>query len=376
MTLRIRIKNGLQANAINSENTVIATRDVAVADNEIPIPDTEYTVKDQDNNVLDTGLLVSGKPGQEISVVAGTGGTPFAVDFTADDVTPDTNQVVTFTSSVGASPTLYVWDFGDGTSSNLANPTKKYLAPGTYTVRLFATNGTSSGVKVRTSYLTVTLETPPQTNLQAWYKAGVGASPANMTLSSGKVANWVDAKNGYDIAQATGSKQPAYTSNLLNGYGGLTFTAHQLSIANALFTRTSGSTVIVVFKLNALGGTDVLHEASVSNLYEVYFAQSEPTLYNGNFRPAYWGIHQEEIILTTVFDGANSYVRYNNLPKEMVGNTGTSSSSGFTLGGATGTIGADINATIYEVLVYSSEPSSGDYNLITQYIATKFGIKI
>ena len=34
----------------------------------------------------------------------------------------------------------YLWDFGDGTTSTLVNPTKTYTAQGTYTVRLTATN--------------------------------------------------------------------------------------------------------------------------------------------------------------------------------------------------------------------------------------------
>jgi len=302
---------------------------------------------------------------------------PISVDFSVDDTSAETNQTLTFTSSVsGGSPILYEWNFGDGTSSDDANPTKTYLETGTYTIVLFVTDGTNSGYVVKTNHVVVSLETPPQTNLQAWYKAGVGASPSNMTLSGGKVTNWVDDINAYNIAQGTAIKQPTYTANLLNGYGGVVFTAHQLTIANALFTRVTGSTVIIVFKLNALGGTDVLHEASVSNYYEVYFVNSEAVMYNTNFRPSYWGITKDPVIMTNCFDGANSYNQYNNQTKELVGNTGTSSSSGFTLGGATGSSGSDVSATVYEVMVYSAEPSGGDLTLIKRYLSTKFGIQI
>ncbi|MFY7886192.1 MAG: PKD domain-containing protein, partial [Dolichospermum sp.] len=42
-------------------------------------------------------------------------------------------------TSVGA--VSYLWSFGDGTTSNLTNPTKTYAAFGTYIVKLIATNG-------------------------------------------------------------------------------------------------------------------------------------------------------------------------------------------------------------------------------------------
>ncbi|HEX4887814.1 MAG TPA: PKD domain-containing protein, partial [Luteibaculaceae bacterium] len=40
---------------------------------------------------------------------------------------------------------LLNWDFGDGTTSTALNPTKKYLNPGTYTVRLIARSTTGNG---------------------------------------------------------------------------------------------------------------------------------------------------------------------------------------------------------------------------------------
>ncbi|MEM9337489.1 MAG: PKD domain-containing protein [Bacteroidota bacterium] len=43
------------------------------------------------------------------------------------------------TSSIGPGSLLYAWDFGDGTSSELANPSHEYAAPGIYTLTLTAT---------------------------------------------------------------------------------------------------------------------------------------------------------------------------------------------------------------------------------------------
>ena len=44
----------------------------------------------------------------------------------------------------------YLWDFGDGTASTLANPSKTYNDKGTFTVKLTATNSVS-GKSIQTS---------------------------------------------------------------------------------------------------------------------------------------------------------------------------------------------------------------------------------
>ena len=45
---------------------------------------------------------------------------------------------VQFTDTSAGGPTSWAWDFGDGATSSLANPTHTYAAPGTYTVSLHA----------------------------------------------------------------------------------------------------------------------------------------------------------------------------------------------------------------------------------------------
>lgn len=50
------------------------------------------------------------------------------------------NPVQFIDSSVSSAPLAYYWDFGDGSSSSLQNPTKSYPAAGAYTVSLLITN--------------------------------------------------------------------------------------------------------------------------------------------------------------------------------------------------------------------------------------------
>lgn len=62
---------------------------------------------------------------------------------------------VTFTDQ-STDATSWAWDFGDGGSSVLQNPTHEYAAVGQYTVTLTATNSAGSDPEVKVNYVTVT----------------------------------------------------------------------------------------------------------------------------------------------------------------------------------------------------------------------------
>ena len=57
--------------------------------------------------------------------------------------------------STGTGNLTYIWDFGNGNSSNLQNPTANYVNPGTYTVKLIVTNGTHTDSIIKINYITV-----------------------------------------------------------------------------------------------------------------------------------------------------------------------------------------------------------------------------
>jgi PKD repeat protein len=63
------------------------------------------------------------------------------VGFTFSPLLPTIGQEVQFTNTtVGTGPLTYTWDFGDGQTSNLENPTYVYNAAGSYPVTLIAEN--------------------------------------------------------------------------------------------------------------------------------------------------------------------------------------------------------------------------------------------
>ncbi len=64
-------------------------------------------------------------------------------DFSALSATGCTPLNVQFKDLSSGNPTQWVWDFGNGTSSNLQNPVATYITGGTYTVRLIVKNASS-----------------------------------------------------------------------------------------------------------------------------------------------------------------------------------------------------------------------------------------
>jgi gliding motility-associated-like protein len=76
-------------------------------------------------------------------------------DFTATPLAGCAPHVVYFTNTSTGNPTSYLWDFGNGFTSVLQNPSTTYLTAGSYTVTLTVTNASGSNTKTMTSYITV-----------------------------------------------------------------------------------------------------------------------------------------------------------------------------------------------------------------------------
>jgi len=63
-------------------------------------------------------------------------------------------------------PTDRFWDLGDGATSTEQNPAHTYIAPGTYTVNLTATNADGSSTATKSDYIRVVTPHLSQTSLQ------------------------------------------------------------------------------------------------------------------------------------------------------------------------------------------------------------------
>jgi trimeric autotransporter adhesin len=86
------------------------------------------------------------------------GGSPaqVAAGFTGTPTTGAAPLGVQFSDTSTGGPTSWSWNFGDGGTSTVQNPSHTYTAPGAYTVSLAVSNGTSSDTMTRTGYIVVT----------------------------------------------------------------------------------------------------------------------------------------------------------------------------------------------------------------------------
>jgi len=76
-------------------------------------------------------------------------------NFSANPTSVCQNGTVSFTDLSVGSPTSWLWNFGDGGTSTLQNPTHQYLSPGYKTVSLTASHTGSSNTHAKNDYIHV-----------------------------------------------------------------------------------------------------------------------------------------------------------------------------------------------------------------------------
>ncbi len=108
-----------------------------------------YTVSLTASNAYGSDLL------ERTDYIDAGGGVP-VVSFSVDRTVVPMDTLISFTDESENSPTNWLWDFGDGSSSTEQDPTHSYTTVGTYPVSLTASNGYGSDTEIRTDYITVT----------------------------------------------------------------------------------------------------------------------------------------------------------------------------------------------------------------------------
>ena len=149
----------------------------------------------------------------------------------------------------------YAWSFGDGGSGTGASPTHTYIAAGTYTARLTATDDRgATGADQATVTITANTNLPPVARLTGPMSGTVGASlsfsGATSTDSDGTIASYAwdfgDTQSGTGVSVAhTYANAGSYTVRLtVTDNGGATHSAQQ----NVVITPGGGSQQPFVWK--------------------------------------------------------------------------------------------------------------------------------
>jgi len=79
---------------------------------------------------------------------------PPVANFSTNNTT-SCNGTICFTDLSSSVPTIWLWNFGDGNTSNQQNPCHTYASDGTYSVSLTANNANGSDIITKTNYITI-----------------------------------------------------------------------------------------------------------------------------------------------------------------------------------------------------------------------------
>ena len=88
-----------------------------------------------------------------------------SADFTASNNNVCLGSAITFSDISTGNPTSWTWDFGDGNSSTLQNPTHTYSSAGIYNVSLIVSDGTITDTETKTGFITVGASVNSQENI-------------------------------------------------------------------------------------------------------------------------------------------------------------------------------------------------------------------
>lgn len=129
--------------------------------------------------------------------------TPPVADFAQSDTASCTGQI-DFTDQSTNIPSSWLWNFGDGTTSNIQNPSHAYTQNGFYTVTLLATNQFGSDTLIKNNIIHINLPIAPGTVSAS--RCGTGTVILNAT-GTGNL-EWYDA----DIAGNLVGTGPSFTT--------------------------------------------------------------------------------------------------------------------------------------------------------------------
>lgn len=141
-----------------------------------------------------------------------------AANFTAAQASGCAPVIINFQDQSTGSPTSWQWNFGNGVTSTLQNPSTTYFTPGTYTVTLTASNGSGSNTLTRTGFVTVYAK--PTVNFSVNDSAGCAPLGVQFTDLSAAAPGTVNTSWVWDFGNGTNSpaQNPSTTYTLPANY--------------------------------------------------------------------------------------------------------------------------------------------------------------
>lgn len=147
--------------------------------------------------------------------------------FTASIVSGIAPVTVYFTDQSTNGPTSWQWDFGDGNSSDLQNPSHTYQNPGSFTVELTVSNSSGSATETKANY--IVLEeffwndvSNPLTG-ETWMDRNLGASRVAISSDDveayGDLYQWGRLADGHEKRSSAVMSMNSFSDTDVPGHG-------------------------------------------------------------------------------------------------------------------------------------------------------------
>jgi len=242
---------------------------------------TDLTIQNPNENVCLKAYTVNTRPPVAALTATPTSGTaPLTVAFT------DT--------TVGGTPTMWNWSFGDGNWFNTTlvserNPTHVYTTADTYTVYLTVSNAVSTSIS---DGRTITVTPPPQLIADFTANTSSGTAPLAILFTDTTVGgtptiwNWSFGDGNWFNTTLVSERNPTYIYSSIG-----TYTVY-LTVSNAVSTSISGGRTITVtpapqliadFTANTSEGT-----VPLAVLFTATTVGGTPTVWNWSFGDGNW----------------------------------------------------------------------------------------
>ncbi len=126
--------------------------------------------------------------------------------------------IVQFQNTSTGNPTAYLWEFGNGNTSTLANPVATYINPGNYTVKLTVSNASGSNSLTRSLY--INSYGTPNVGFRSNIRSGCFPLTIQFTDTSTAAAGTVNTTWNWDLGggQTSTQQNPSITYNTAGTY--------------------------------------------------------------------------------------------------------------------------------------------------------------
>lgn len=209
---------------------------------------------------VNAGSIVLSTEGAPPITVSVTAIQRLVADFSVDNPLPLVGQSIQFTDesdvAPGEGPILtHLWDFGDGTTSPLANPMKTYAATGSYTVSLTVTTANAVSTKTEADYITVGEPAGPEADFSVNAAGGLAVEGQPLLFTNLTVpgsASFADTTWFWDFGDGTTSTDPE-PAKVYNSLGSFTVS---LTATNAFGTDTETKTNFITIAVRVAPTVD------------------------------------------------------------------------------------------------------------------------